>query len=492
MNATCFRFSLLFLLILSVLFSCNTNRDGKFVTPTAQFLNCGFEQKSKTNLPANWILAPTVGYVATLVTDIKNSGTYSLKIEGKPIDDGSNINIKQKLAIDYQQAKRIRVSAYIKTEKLKGNVVLWYTIEDERKKEIDFGSSESSGVMATGTKDWQKYAIDIIVSKAAKNLVFGAYMRGAGTVWFDDFAIETYEGAVNEPTPEVVKFNKEFIDIVKQNSLYKDTVNWKLLDDDLALMAKGLKTTDDAQLLNNYVLQHLKEVGDNHSFIQYNVVAKNYVSGNITPTKPEAKLLTNQIGYISVPGYGSVNEKLGEEFASDIQTLIKNLDTQNDIKGWIVDLRTNSGGNMWPMISGLGPLLDLGNVGYFLKGESSFPWKHTANGIGIKVKNPYRVRNNNKIAVLIGKETGSSGEMTAISFIGQQNAKLFGEPSAGYITSNSMFKLSDGSNLLLATTYVADRNHKKYLERVYPDVTVKPLANQDAVLQIAKSWLEGK
>lgn len=52
-----------------------------------------------------------------------------------------------------------------------------------------------------------------------------------------------------------------------------------------------------------------------------------------------------------------------------------------------------------------------------------------------------------------------------------------------------MFKLSDGSNLLLATSYVADRNQKKYLQRIYPDVVAKPDMNKDVALQMAEAWL---
>jgi len=476
-----------------VLANCKPDREGKFVASTLQLLNSGFEQKSGTNLPIDWKLVPAAGYNVSQVDDVKHLGAHSLKIEGKPHDASASINVKQKFPVDYKQVKRIKVAAYIKTEQLKGNVVLWYQIWNTKEKQIDFGSSESLGVMATGTKNWQKYAMEFIVNKDAKNIVFGAYIRGQGTVWFDDFSIEEYEGATGKPSPEVVKLNREFIDIVKQNSIYKDSVDWKLLDGDLALLGKGLKTAAEAPILNRYVLQQLKQAGDNHSFIQNHIAAENYASGTSVQIKPKAELLANGVGYISVPAFGSVNEKLGEAFALDIQTLIRNLDTKNDIKGWIVDLRTNSGGNMFPMISGLGPLLDIGNLGYFVKDGINSPWQLTENGMGVMVKNPYKIKNKNtKIAVLIGPNTGSSGEMTAVSFIGQQNTKLFGEPTGGYLTGNQMFNLSDGSNLYLATSYTADRNHKKYLERIYPDVTVKALIHQDSVLQKAKSWLEGK
>jgi hypothetical protein len=344
----------------------------------------------------------------------------------------------------------------------------------------------------TGTTDWQKYSMYLLVNKETKNLYFGTYLMGTGTVWFDDFAIEEFDGASDQPTTEVLNFNKEFTDIVKKHSIYADSINWKSVDEDVLSLAKGMKTVADAQILNSYVLQQLQKAGDNHSFIQNKVGAQSYASGNVVQAKAQGKLLANGIGYISVPGYGSINKEVGEEFAASIQTLIKNLDTANDIKGWVVDLRTNTGGNMYPMISGLGPLLDVGNLGYFMNGSTKNPWKNTKNGMSVNVKNPYQLKGKNpKIAVLIGPRTSSSGEMTAITFIGQKNVKLFGEPSGGYITANQMFKLSDGSNLLLASSYVADRNQKKYLQRIYPDVVVKSTTDQDAALQSAELWLRG-
>lgn len=460
----------------------------------AQFQNSSFEQKASTNaeLPAYWNVLPVPGYSATLVGDVKHTGAYALKMEGKPEDPSKYMNVTQNIPIAYKELKRIKITAYIKTENLKGNVAMWCQIWDGDKKRIGFENSGMQGVTISGTADWQKYSMTLIVDKEAKNLYLGAYTTGTGTVWFDDFAIEEYEGANDPPTAEVLKFNKEFTDIVKQHSIYTDSIDWKSVEEDLKSLGKGLKTVADARVLNSFVLQQLQKAGDNHSFIQDKVGAQNYATSNTVQRKAEAKLLSNGIGYILVPAYGSTNKEVGEEFAKSIQTLIKNLDTENKISGWVVDLRTNTGGNMYPMISGLGPLLDVGNLGYFMKPGSSTPWKNTKTGMGVKLTDPYKVKNReNKIAVLIGPRTSSSGEMTAITFIGQKNTRLFGEPSGGYITANKMFKLSDGSNLLLASSYVADRNQKKYLKRIYPDVEVKPIANQDAALQAAETWLKG-
>ena len=43
--------------------------------------------------------------------------------------------------------------------------------------------------------------------------------------------------------------------------------------------------------------------------------------------------------------------------------------------GWIVDLRGNTGGNMWPMVAGVGPVLGNGVAGFFVPPVgASTPW----------------------------------------------------------------------------------------------------------------------
>src|SRR4051812_15802719 len=48
-----------------------------------------------------------------------------------------------------------------------------------------------------------------------------------------------------------------------------------------------------------------------------------------------------------------------------IQQQIKELETHAPC-GWIVDIRGNRGGSMWPMLAGVGPILGEGLVGEFI------------------------------------------------------------------------------------------------------------------------------
>lgn len=177
-------------------------------------------------------------------------------------------------------------------------------------------------------------------------------------------------------------------------------------------------------------------------------------------------------------------------FSSKIQALIRELDAGNNIKGWIVDLRKNTGGNMWPMLAGLAPLTGAGPLGYFVQNANGKESNDVWNATRIKVKKSYKLKNPDpKVAVLIGPRTSSSGEMTTVAFIGSDNTRLFGQPTGGYTSANRTFLLSDGSNLLLASSYVADRNQKKYLGKITPDEVITPVPGLDADVNAAVIWL---
>jgi carboxyl-terminal processing protease len=452
----------------------------------SQIQNPSFEVKKspESMLPSDWNVGAVTGFSATLVDDEKCTGQYSMRISST--EQTSNyLNITQRVPVSFTGLKRIKITTHIKTKDLKGSAAIWCQMWDKDKKQIGFENSGSQAQLIGGTTDWKKYTLTLMVDEKVKDLYFGVYAQGAGTAWFDDFAIEEVQGSNEPATAEVMKYSEEFNAIVKRNSIYTDSLNWPAIEADLKVLSAGLKTTEDAKVLTSYVLSKLRKAGDNHSFMQNKSNAESYASKNTSPDTVIAKLLPNNIGYISIPSYGSINKEVGEQFAQHIQDLIKKLDIDNKIKGWVVDLRRNGGGNMHPMIAGLHPLIGKGPIGYFVKGQQKNEW-----GYSVKINQEYTLKNpSNNIAVLIGPRTASSGEMTAITFIGKNNTKFFGEPSGGYVTANSMHLLSDGAKLLLASSYSADRNGKKYLDRLYPDVVAKYVDGKDVALQMAEEWL---
>ncbi|ASW73766.1 hypothetical protein CJF12_05330 [Chryseobacterium piperi] len=403
-------------------------------------------------------------------------------------------SFSQVVPIPGKGLRKLEISAYIKSENVKGNIALWCQVKDENKKSIDFGNSDTQNHKVTLNSDWKKYSLEFIVDNDAKNFVLGGFLSGSGNVWFDDFTITEIPFSSNPASKTALKYIDEFKEIVKKKSIFRNAIDWKILQTNLTKISGDMETIEDTGPALSYIMKTLATAGDHHSFIQSKENTQEKNSSNPTAREPESQLLDQKIGYIMVPGFSSLNKEIGVAFAEKIQNMIRKLDAKNDIKGWIIDLRQNSGGNMHPMIGGLGPLTGEGILGYFVvDGKTKSPWKYQQGKItNITVPQPYTLKKpNQKIAILIGPATASSGEATAISFIGKKNAKTFGQPSAGYTSANQDFKLSDGKSLYLASSYEMDRTGKEYKEKIQPDVLITPSTdkNTDADIQKASDWI---
>ena len=177
--------------------------------------------------------------------------------------------------------------------------------------------------------------------------------------------------------------------------------------------------------------------------------------------------------------------------------------------GWIIDLRGNLGGNMWPMLAGIGLVVGGGDLGSFqAPGGNNESWyyrdgragSHSAGQdlVGAQVKEPpFDVPELPWVAVLLDRSTASSGEAIALSFAGRPRSRSFGEHTTGFTTANDEHPLSDGARLYLCSSVEADRTGKRYNDGIYPDVVLAapdsiPEEKQDVVLRAAETWLVQK
>ncbi|MEH3113773.1 S41 family peptidase [Pedobacter terrae] len=299
----------------------------------------------------------------------------------------------------------------------------------------------------------------------------------------------------NSPSRTSVKLNKEIFNILKNNSMFSDKLDWRNIQEESKALSLSSNDSISQQVLYNFYTEKLRAVGDKHSFF---ISAKRMEQIAEAPMveRPQGDYLGDGVAWVKVPRCLSFDETKDALFADTIRRIIQKLDTENIIAGWIVDLRHNTGGNMWPMLAGLNGLIDDGTAGYFVSGsmEKKRSWPNENGQISGKPANisTYKIKNNSlKIAVLLDARTGSSGEMAVVSLLGLPNVKSFGQTSAGYTTANYTYNLSNGSQLQLARTYVADRTGKGYPENIKPDVFVEDLSNtrNDRVIAAAKAWL---
>lgn len=472
---------------------------GSAAVSTAQIVNSGFESAADTaiTLPQGWGVLPKKGYHFFLDSAVKHEGHASFHLQSVGDSSASGFApFSQAVPTKPDRLQKLTVSAFIKTRGLKGDAGLWCQVRDKDDYQIGFANLQEQDVTFGGDADWKKYSLNLVCDTTCRRLVVGGYISGTGDIWYDDFSVEhtTVVAGSHPPTKEVRRFISRFTTIVRKNSIYSDKLDWPTIEQDVAGLSEGMASVDEARLVTGYVLSKLQAKGDNHSFIMNRSRSEQAGKKNVDGRQPSGRMLEGGVGYLYVPGFFSVNDTAKLHFAQKLHALIRQLDSSTAIKGWIVDLRENTGGNMYPMIAGLGPLIGDGTAGYFVdaKGRrTKWFYKSGVSGAGsgkeVKVGGAYSPKAAAaKVAVLIGPRTSSSGEMTTISFIGKPNVRLFGGPSGGYTTANKMFSLSNGATLLLASSYCSDRTGKSYTSKIQPDVTVAERA--DAV-RVAQDWL---
>jgi carboxyl-terminal processing protease len=175
-----------------------------------------------------------------------------------------------------------------------------------------------------------------------------------------------------------------------------------------------------------------------------------------------------------------------------------------------VDLRGNLGGDMWPMLAGLGPLEGASQVGFTVDAnDHKDAWFSDANGAGIDRWNGKRevdlwmaegeemsLDEMPAVAILMDRGTASSGEAIAVSFAGRPNCRSFGRHTHGQTTANEGFGLSDGANLVLTTAFEADRTGHVYRDGLTPDVELPQESARtapdsiDPMTQEAATWIK--
>jgi C-terminal processing protease CtpA/Prc len=289
--------------------------------------------------------------------------------------------------------------------------------------------------------------------------------------------------------------------------LYSDRVDWPKARAELAATRDPARTR---RLLDDVIQRssggHGRWISANQlRALSQRAQATHAAMGAATPQTDDASTgPTARLGWITVGAYmddktqsQEVQNQARKQAAIALQARIREQDDGSRC-GWVVDLRSNGGGNMWPMLLGMGPLLGDADgadpVGTFLLGKKRQPWAYRDGAVWLDGRAVVGSRNTQyalhhpgaPVAVLFGPRTASSGEASVLAFRGRAASRSFGQPTAGYSTANIPQRLPDGSLLLLTGSVIADRNGVGDGNRLQPDVTVG--AGQD-VAAAAREWL---
>jgi C-terminal processing protease CtpA/Prc len=294
-------------------------------------------------------------------------------------------------------------------------------------------------------------------------------------------AINASQTSVPAPmSPQAKAYLDQAIMLFREQHINSSKMDWPALTKKAYAAAAGAKTAADTYPA---IRLTISELGEKHTvFIEPDQAKADLTGkaiGNAHPPAlllPQAMRLSNGMGMIRLYGFiGSPAQ--GHAYAQTAAAKISTL-KQQGVCRFILDLREDTGGNMYPMLNGISGLLEPGLLGSFETPKGKYiPWALTGGVVASQPPQAGRpIATDNRatlpVAVLIGPHTGSSGEFTAMSFEGRANTRFFGAPTAGYVTGNVPITLSDDALILMTGSWGLDRAGKKYLDRIEPDENI--------------------
>jgi len=312
------------------------------------------------------------------------------------------------------------------------------------------------------------------------------------TILFLFFLVSAYS---QSPSKSAKKYLDKVFKIIEDRYIYIDSINIPALKEKCyPLISNALSRKDTYQAIDT-LLTNLFD--HHHIFWRPEQFTNPSYFGRLT--FPVVELLNESIGYIKIPPI--VNQY--NQWQLWIDTLQNSMNSfkSHSIKGWIIDLRGNYGGDLPPMITSLYPFLG-DTIIYTLKdrNNNSATYRFSLGYYTLEKKGktlkilPYNKKlgltKNAPVSILIDSKTASAAEMVAIAFKGRSNTIFLGEPTAGLTIGTDGFTLADNAFFTIATGRFYDSKGISYEHSINPDIFIKQEPNkEDKTKQMAIDWL---
>lgn len=303
-------------------------------------------------------------------------------------------------------------------------------------------------------------------------------------------AVLMLAGCSADPVRDYVDRSVEILD----QGLYADTPEWAEAVD---RMRPELYAKDSIPETYAGIGELGRVAGGDHTFL----IDPAAVAAMARAAAPEATFpvpsvsTTAGISTVTLPSFNGQQQEAIDRYQDAGVAAVRSAAPETTC-GWIVDLRTNRGGNAYPMLSSVGPLLRDGHVLGFQYRDGRTSWIDVENGTvvppagiddgtaaaGFSIDQP--------VAVVTGPLAASAAETVVVAFAGQADTVRVGEPTAGLTTANDVFDLPDGARIALSVAFYVDRGGTAYDGPIAPDIT--HASSPATVLDAAADWLRAR
>lgn len=282
--------------------------------------------------------------------------------------------------------------------------------------------------------------------------------------------------------PSAETYGKNALSTIDKNGIFAGNDEWKNTYNECLKMIENAKNYDDTY---DAIRKALSVGGGKHSMLMTKSESQDTTESydEVLPTVS----LDGDIAIIKLPDFLGTAEA-GQKYAKIAEDFIH--ENRDKIKGIVLDLRGNTGGDMGPMATAVSSLLPDGELVYYHYRSYDIPVT-LKNGVvsnaGTGGKSLYPDEKLNvPVAILTDDMTASSGEALTLCFRGLENTRTFGAPTSGYTSVNMLYNMYDGAQMYLTVAFDKARTGE-----IFKETSIEPDVATDSPLEAALEWLRG-
>lgn len=280
--------------------------------------------------------------------------------------------------------------------------------------------------------------------------------------------------------PSAETYGKNALSTIDKNGIFAGNDEWKSTYNECLKMIENAKSYDNTY---DAIRKALSVGGGKHSMLMTKSESQDTTESydEVLPTVS----LDGDIAIIKLPDFLGTAEA-GQKYAKVAEDFIH--ENRDKIKGVVLDLRGNTGGDMGPMATAVSSLLPDGELVYYHYRSYDVPVT-LKNGVvsnaGTGGKSLYPDEKLNvPVAILTDDMTASSGEALTLCFRGLERTRTFGAPTAGYTSVNMLYNMYDGAQMYLTVAFDKARTGE-----IFKETPIEPDVATDSPLEAALEWL---
>lgn len=280
--------------------------------------------------------------------------------------------------------------------------------------------------------------------------------------------------------PSAERYGKDALATIGKNGIYSGSDEWKSTYEECLKMIENAESYEDTYPA---IKKALSVCGGKHSMLMTKSESQS-TSDSYDEVLPTVSL-NGDIAVIKLPDFLGTAEA-GQKYAKVAEDFIH--ENRDKIKGVVLDLRGNTGGDMGPMATAVSSLLPDGELMYYHYRSYDVPVTlkdGVISNAGTGGKSLYPDEKLKvPVAILTDDMTASSGEALTLCSRGLENVKTFGAPTAGYTSVNMLYSLYDGAQMYLTVAFDKARTGE-----IFKETSIEPDVATDSPLEAALEWL---